>query len=58
MTQPDLVRPIDAPSRGSERCRTVCFGARLGGVDFGGRAAIRTEYPRLGTGFGVGTSWD
>ena len=25
MTPPDLARPIDAPSRGSERCSTVWF---------------------------------
>ena len=53
---PDLVRPIDAPSRGSERSSTVEIWWR----GSGGRKVIRshTEYPRLGTGFGIGRRWD
>jgi hypothetical protein len=55
-TSPDLVRPIDAPSRGPEYRSTDFLPGRIGCK---GRAILRsrTECPRLGTGFGVTRRW-
>ena len=57
VTLPDLVRPIDAPSRGCEYRSTDFLAVRIGCE---GRVILpsRTECPRLGTGFGVAKTLD
>ena len=56
-TPSDLVRPIDAPSRGYECRSTVWFWREYW---WRGWAVIRgrAKLPRLGTGLGVARRWD